>query len=753
MRLKKRIVSLRVVLLSSLLVTVAAGVALLTFSGLQYRQLIHTTQKQAIINRIDLQLQNVLSTLTTNVIEIGMTFQAAGNGTTRELIAEQRASDLMLAMNGLFHSSAVSSRQIKLQRLYVFNAALESIAKSSEGFFPRDDDNTPICSDLVAKARTRVGVETLKPLSSLCQRDGYGFLAVLVPVGTTKPLGYLLIAVDPTSNLRELGTSLGAPIRISHPNGEVAFASENWTEGILWENSENYLRTPYTFYSPTSEEPIVHIEVIQQIEHLHQTLADTFQKNVLVTVLVLGLSLTVSLYWLKSAFQALENLRIAASSFSRGKFEPVPMSQFPEINAIVSAFNTMAQETAQLIAELRTARRDAERANQSKTLFLANMSHEIRTPMNGILGYTQILQHDATLSTQQRHGIDTIGRSGQQLLVLIDEILDLSRFEAGKMSLNQSEFDLAAMTAEIAGIYASHCQNTQLEWRYKAASNLGSAFPVYGDAEKLRQVLLILLGNAVKFTPTGYIGLIATRNIGWNFYFEVFDSGAGIATEVVDHIFDPFFQGPEGYKKGGTGLGLAIAARHVDLMGGHLSVDSKPGQGSRFFFEIPLANAAHGLPTKLLVSPTQPKRVQLTRPLTALVVDDIAVNREVLSVLLQELGFNVVEADDGAAAVTMVAKTNPDIVFMDYKMPTMNGDEAARQIRTIYGQKIKVVMVTASVYKYYSNQFSQSGVNLSLKKPVTYEEIIATIVDLFPNNLAEVKSTIATKLPLLSDVR
>lgn len=746
MNLKKRIVSLRVVLLSSILATATAGLGLLAFNSLQYGQLIYTNQKQTTFGFIDLQSQNILTTLATSVIDMGMIFQGS-DGTLRQLIADQRTSDLLMAMNSQFHQSVVSSGQVKLQRFYAFNATLDLMAKSSEGFLPRDD-NTPICSDLLETARARVGVERLKPLSSFCQRDGYGFLAVLVTVGTFKPLGYFLIVVDPAITLRELSARLGgAPVRISHPNEEVAFASENWTEDIPGKSGERYLRIPFTFYSPTSKDPIVHIEVMQEIEHFNQIFSNISKKNLLAATLILGLSVILSLYCLKRALRALETVRIAASNFSRDKFEPVPLSRFPEINSIISAFNSMAQETVQLIAELRTARRDAERANHSKSIFLANMSHEIRTPMNAILGYTQILQHDPTLSSQQRHGIDTIGRSGQQLLVLINEILDLSRFEAGKMSLNESEFDLAALIAEIAGMYASHCKNMQLEWRYQAASNFESTLPVYGDAEKLKQVLLILLGNAVKFTSAGHIGLIATRNIGWNFYFEVFDSGTGIAADLVDHIFDPFFQGPDGNKKGGTGLGLAIAARHVDLMGGHLAVESKLGQGSRFFFELPLPAAVTPDPrSATLAAQNQSKRLRLTRSLTALVVDDIAVNREVLSALLQEIGFNVVEADDGTTAITMVAETSPDIIFMDYKMPNMNGDDATRQIRMLYGHAIKVVMVTASVYKHYSNQFSQSGVNISLKKPVTYEEIVASIVDFFPDDFTEIDA------PVLVDI-
>ncbi len=241
----------------------------------------------------------------------------------------------------------------------------------------------------------------------------------------------------------------------------------------------------------------------------------------------------------------------------------------------------------QLLAEERRARTAAEAANRAKSIFLANMSHEIRTPMNAILGYAQILRDHSELSEQQRRAVETIHSSGDHLLGLINNVLDLSKIEAGHMELQMVDFDLGQLVQWLAAMFQLRCQQQGLAWRVE---RVGEGWLVRGDEGKLRQVLINLLGNAVKFTEAGEV-VLRVREEGQQYYFVVQDTGPGISAQQQQVVFEPFQQGDEGEHKGGTGLGLSIARQYVELMGGELQVASAEGQGARFSFVLSLAPA------------------------------------------------------------------------------------------------------------------------------------------------------------------
>lgn len=386
----------------------------------------------------------------------------------------------------------------------------------------------------------------------------------------------------------------------------------------------------------------------------------------------------------------------------------------------------LAQSNAALLAEIierKQAEDVAAAANKAKSVFLANMSHEIRTPLNAILGYSQILQRDVGLAPFQRDAVTTIASSGQHLLHLVNEILDLSKIEADRMELQPDEFDLVALTHELAAMFQQRCEEKGLglhvEWLRDDQRRM-----VEGDEGKLRQVLINLLGNAVKFTDAGHVSLRVTPEAENRYRFEVEDTGIGVAPAMTTAIFEPFQQGvAKGQnQRGGTGLGLAIARRQVELMGGKVELHSELGKGSTFFFTIPLLPVTDGKP------PPQTQRVVKSLApgfkVHALVVDDLEGNRDVISRLLEAIGCDVGAASDGPAAIQAVAVTQPDIVFMDMRLPGMSGIDATRQLAQKYGSNgPRIVSMSASVLQHEREECLRAGCDDFLGKPVQEQQL------------------------------
>ena len=388
-------------------------------------------------------------------------------------------------------------------------------------------------------------------------------------------------------------------------------------------------------------------------------------------------------------------------------------------------------EQKELEAALHKAKEEAERANRAKTIFLANMSHEIRTPMNAILGFSQLMQRDPTVTPRQRQQLDIINRSGEHLLALINDILEISKIEAGRVTLNPTAFDLHALLNDLEMMFRLRTDAKNLQFSVERIGEV-PRFVLF-DEGKLREVLINLLGNAVKFTQKGGIILrvraLHEETKELRLLAEIEDTGPGIAAEDIGRLFHDFEQTQAGREAGtGTGLGLAISRGFVRLMGGDITVSSQVGRGSLFGFNIALKEADPAAVVvkaeSRCVTGLQPGQQQYR----VLVADDKEDNRELLSQMLGPVGFQIRQVADGEEAVKEFEMWKPSLILMDLRMPVVDGYEAIRRIRaSVGGKDARIIAVTASAFEDTRQEVLATGADDFVSKPFRETELLEKI--------------------------
>jgi len=716
-----------------------------------YRQFAIDSQREAIEQVIGLQVDEVLDDMGRVVHIMGQSLQEDA-GFRREFEARDVIA-LQRHLASQFHQYFVTAGILRPRYMAVYDLDFNLVTGAmAEGL-----DRPATCNGLRRRAVSRQGASRLKSITELCLQAERPHFSVLMPVGGLRVSGYLEVVVDPVFSLQALEGDLGMPVRISYADGLAAYTSDLWPADAQRQGAV----ASFALVTAVGEEALT-VSLAQDISAFESRLEMT-RNSLIVAVALLGLLLAgLMLYTLNQhALVPLQRLGEQLRNIRRDKQQlgqKVVEEGNVEVRLLAHGFNEMTDELKSLYdmllarqdelqleihereqaqqalqshknqleelvhqrtLDLAQARDAALEASHSKSQFLANMSHELRTPLNAVIGYSELLMDNARRRGEDRLAEDLrrVHTAGQHLLSLINDVLDLSKIEAGKMQLFEEWFSISDLVNDVADTIHPLVDKNGNRLNVRCADNVTI---MYADVTKLRQILFNLLSNACKFTHNGEIEVSVwceanggrTDDSG-QVFFSVSDTGIGMASGQLEKIFEAFSQGDPGTtrKYGGTGLGLAIAQHFCHLMGGGVHVISEQASGSTFTVMLPLRTphddhlfaAGDDVPRNSTAALSQrlagkrdgiehERRKHVSR---VLVIDDDLAILHIMSHFLSLKGFDVTTAASGVDGLTLAQELQPDVITLDVMMPGMDGWAVLRALKLaprLYD--IPVVMVT-----------------------------------------------------------